>query len=690
MSVNWKLGERLDINGAVWTVVGRTAEGDVNLFDDVGLRYDARSERDLATLWKANELKRLPPAGKDLNELDQNQLRRDFDDFPEHLQKAAERRAAYAQRVLSYNLSNLSEANTGPIIQQVAAEIGDPNPPSPRLVADWIKLMRRGGGSEVDDIRYLAPRYHMRGNRKNRFDPEVEQVLWEVIEENYLKRQPHPIPDIYSQFKSIVLKIPVAGRDPKYLSADGTHLRYHSLRSVYERIASIPNDEKIAAHHGSVAARALCNPVILGPQGEFPLSDVEIDYHLVDVLLLDTTRNIVIGKAWLGTAMCVFTRTIGAAIVSYHPPSAWSTQMLVKQLIEPKDDILAQYPEIRNPWPVYGVPRTIKVDNAAENHSRSFRAAMQSLGINIQYCPVRSPQTKGKKERFYHRLETQLIHHVPGTTLSNSQERGDYKAEDEAVMTLADLKAHIYQWIVDDYHVTLHDGLGDIPLRKWTEGVKSHPVRLPDSVEKVECLNRCIEFRALTRKGIELYGLRYSEKTKAFKQLINRADKPTLVMVKVDPNDLSSIQIEDWRTGRLYPLPAVDQVYTAGLSLAEHDAVKARVRAQLGEYERATMRQLLDTRDALRDKIKQLKRAKKLARKQNHRLDGEEERLAGNPAPDPMRLPPPATYVPVDARPHWTGAKPPMEQAEPVDHPTDDLGDDDDDDTVFVQQPNRS
>src|SRR5690606_13618151 len=109
-----------------------------------------------------------------------------------------------------------------------------------------------------------------------------------------------------------------------------------------------------------------------------------------------------------------------------------------------------------NGWPCFGLPKTIVVDSGPEFHGRTFKEACLALGIDIVYCPVKKPRYKGKVERFFGTLARQHLHRIPGTTFSNIRQRGNYKSESEAVMTLADLKASIIKWIVDFYSQSVH------------------------------------------------------------------------------------------------------------------------------------------------------------------------------------------------------------------------------------------
>ena len=103
-----------------------------------------------------------------------------------------------------------------------------------------------------------------------------------------------------------------------------------------------------------------------------------------------------------------------------------------------KDTWLAQR-HLDGPWPIWGKPDCMHLDNAAEFHSEALRRGCDQHGIDIVYRPIERPHYGGTVERVLGTL-MQLIHQLPGTTFANLTERGSYDAEGRAVLTLAELE----------------------------------------------------------------------------------------------------------------------------------------------------------------------------------------------------------------------------------------------------------
>ncbi|MEO3432312.1 DDE-type integrase/transposase/recombinase [Inquilinus sp. CAU 1745] len=613
-AINWSVNEVVEISGELFCIESRAASGELNLRHIRDNRFVSFTDAELATLWSANELIRVIDPNGELNDRHRNMLERPYTQLPEAIKKAAEWRLPYMQAYVNQRLRKRSKKALARLIAEVAAAENHAERPSVRQLSRWLDSWFQIGSPDLRDIRCIAPRFHLRGNGKDRFDPDVEDIVLETIEEMWLKPNKDSGAEILAVANKRIDYLDPEGREARFLDRDGK-LRRPSLRTLYRLLNSIDTDVVVKGQRGAIEADRTCEPVVRGPQASRPLEQVEMDHTLLDVIVLDAERNVPLGRPWITVALDRYTRMIIGVYIGFMPPGAHTVMLCLRNAIRPKEEFLERYPSIRNNWPCFGKPKAIVVDNGPEFHSRSFKEACLALNIDIIYCPVRKPRYKGKIERWFGRLTRQHLHKIPGTTFSNTKQRGDYKSEKEAVMTLADLKCSILKWIVDDYSVSIHRGIDCAPVVKWEEGVRKSPVSMPSRQGDLDILLSHVEDRKLTRTGISLHGLLYSAKTKEFKRLINRADKPDTVKVRVNAEDLNSIQVEDWVTGRFIEVPSVDPEYTTDLSLAEHAILRQKVKERLKAYERVTVARLVETRHDFRADIQMLKRAKKLTSK---------------------------------------------------------------------------
>ena len=91
-------------------------------------------------------------------------------------------------------------------------------------------------------------------------------------------------------------------------------------------------------------------------------------------------------------------------------------------------------------WPMHGKPRLVYTDNAPEfKKSEAFKRGCEQHGITRDYRPLGEPHFGGIIERVMGTAMT-MAHELPGTTFSNTQERGKYKSEANAILTLRELE----------------------------------------------------------------------------------------------------------------------------------------------------------------------------------------------------------------------------------------------------------
>lgn len=100
-----------------------------------------------------------------------------------------------------------------------------------------------------------------------------------------------------------------------------------------------------------------------------------------------------------------------------------------------------------------GVPNTILVDRGAAFVSGPFARACACLGIRLVHARPRSPQTKGKIERFFSTVRSQFL----------------VELEARGVDSLAELNALFTAWVEVVYHRCVHSETKATPLERFME-----------------------------------------------------------------------------------------------------------------------------------------------------------------------------------------------------------------------------
>lgn len=625
-AINWSVDELVEISGVPYRIRSRARTGEINLEHVRDSRFVTMTDGHLATLWSNGELQRITTAEERRPANETKHLKEPLRYLSDATRKQIERRYPYMRAFAELKVKRNSGSYLEPLILKVANDTGDLDPPSVPLLQRWIREWRSLGSPDVRDMRCLAPLFHLRGNSEKRFDPDVKRIFDETIQRLWLKPTKESVENIHLEASRRVAELDITNRNKCFLAKDGG-LLLPSLRTVYRMVNNLDKELVIRSQQGSIAAKRQCEPVLRAPEAEYPLQVVEIDHTQLDIVVLDKERKAPLGRPWITTAIDRFSRMPVGVYISFLPPGAYNVMQCLKNLIQTKDWLKHEYPEVIKEWPCFGRPETIVVDNGRDYHSRALREACQALGIDIQYCPVYMPNFKAKIERWFGTIATCLIHTLPGTTMSNHKKRGVYKSAEEAVANLEDLRAIIFKWIVDDYSQDVHEEIECPPIVKWNEGVKSHPVDIPARVDQLDSLLNLVVDRRLTRRGIEFEKIVYSTKHPAFRKLVNRPDLPEVLKVRINPNDLSYVIVEDWVSGDLITVPSTRSDYTDGLSLGEHRMLRKKVRERLSEHKRDSVDHLIEVRQSLRNKVSTLENNKKLKNRKKEAVREENERL---------------------------------------------------------------
>lgn len=304
---------------------------------------------------------------------------------------------------------------------------------------------------EVDHPAALIPATGGRPKGHSAIDSAVDAIIDTVLEEVYLKGNRPSLHEVGEEIRALCRQ---QGLSPP---VDRTIRRRIERKDAYEVLKARKGPKyakyRLQAMPGSTLYESL-------------MECVEIDHTMADVILRsDDEQRALLGRPWVTLAIDVRSRMVVGVHITFDAPSATSVALCLLNVLLPKDAFLA-WLKIDAPWPAYGCPGLIYVDNGKDFHSKAFIRGCQSVGIDVQYRPVGSPHYGGIIERLIGTMmgKCRLL---PGTTHRNIQERGDYDAEAQAVMTLSEFRRWFVSEIVTQYHPREHRVLKAPPLAEW-------------------------------------------------------------------------------------------------------------------------------------------------------------------------------------------------------------------------------
>jgi len=429
----------------------------------------------------------------------------------------------------------------------------------------WIDAYERSGR-----VSELLPTKRPGGRGKSRLPPETEAILQATIEDFYLNNQ-----------KRSAQKVCVeALRRCRNANVPLPH-----PNTIRNRISQLSEEMKLKRRAGAKAAREKFTPLAGHfPGGDYPLAVVQIDHTPLDIILVDDVHRRPVGRPWITLAIDVFSRMVVGFYVSFDPPGALSTGLCVAHAILPKEKWLARY-DIATPWPCWGVMKTIHLDNAKEFRGNMLKRACEEHGINLDFRPVATPHYGGHIERLLGTLLKE-IHGLPGTTFSNPKERGEYKSEDKAAMTLFEFEKWLATYIVEVYHQRVHSALKMSPVKKYEQGIfgtKDLPgIGLPARVVDDDRLR--LDFMPYVERTVQGYGVVLGEihyYSDVLRRFINAADpndsqRKRQFIFKRDPRDISEIHFYDPELKQYFRIPYRDTSHPA-ISLWELREVRRQL-----------------------------------------------------------------------------------------------------------------
>lgn len=431
-------------------------------------------------------------------------------------------------------------------------------------------------------------------------DEHVDAVIRDVIDTVYLTRQRPRIADLAEEVR-------------RRCRAEG--LRVPSRKAITARVKARPAREVAAKREGRKAVRERYLPVVGSLEAHWPLSLIQIDHTLVDVIVVDSETRAPIQRPWLTLAIDVCSRCVAGFHLSLEPPSATSVALCLTHAALSKESWLAER-GIDAEWPVRGISERLHLDNAKEFRSEALKRGCEQYGIAIDYRPVRTPHYGGHIERLIGTMMGK-VHLLPGTTFSEVRAKGDLDPEKTAAMTLDEVERWLGHAIAGVYHRDLHRGLGITPLAAWQRGIAGDGTTLgrgePTAV--TDARRFLIDFlpiarRRVRRDGVALHSIAYWADV-----LGTWIGHPEQMIVRYDPRDLSRIYLLG-PDGTYYDLSYRD-LRRPPISLWEHRLALKRLREEGRSLvdEEAIFR----TIEAMRAIADGAVRASKAARRQRER-----------------------------------------------------------------------
>lgn len=543
----------------------------------------------------------------------------DLSEIADEEWKIAEQRFAAIKPLLNTHLPGRSD------VERRAQEVG----------VDTATLYRWLGRYKAYGIvSALIPRKRGWKTGKGRIPVFAESVIQEVIRDFYLTQQ-----------RPSAQKAVVEVQRRCHARGIGTP----SPSTIRSRLNSISEKQRLRGRGYKEKAKNKFLPAAGSfPNADYPLAVVQIDHTPADIILVDDVHRKPIGRPWITLAMDIYSRIVTGYYLSFDPPSETSVAMCVAHSILPKDDWLLLH-KVDAPWPVWGIPKTIHVDNGADFRSNNFQQSCLMYGIHLEFRPVKQPRYGGHIERMLGTLLRE-IHDLPGTTFSSIKDKEGYDPEKHAALTKSEFEEWLVALICEVYHRRLHSSLGLTPLRKWEIGIFGnagvHGVGVPS--RPADRLSILLDFLPSFQRTIQTFGVTIDGMTyyaEALRPWINAEDsksgKKLEFVFRRDPRDISTIWFFDPTLRQYFKIPFADQSLPS-MSVWEYQHARETLRKEGAKS--VNEHQVLRAITELRSKVEEAKEKTKKARRQAQRRK-EHEKKVSPATPMPAEQPKAPTQI---------------------------------------------
>lgn len=280
---------------------------------------------------------------------------------------------------------------------------------------------------------------------------------------------------------------------------------YYTVRKI---VQSLPKDMVTLAKSGD-KAYADKYEIIMRRESKYPNQIWQVDHCLLSVKVIHKDK--IEEHPWLTIIIDDFSRCIMGFCLYTGAPSAMQTALALRKAIWYKQD--------KN-WPVCGIPEILYTDHGTDFTSTHIEYVCAELKVQLIHSIVGKSKGRGKVERFFLSLEQKLI---------------ELLKLDNKIYNLSELEEIIKDFIINDYHHTIHSTTGKTPIVLWNK--QQIIPQMPDSIDKLNLLLLTAKkFRIVQRDGIRFAGFRYFHPN-----LIAYIGES--IIIHFDPNDLSEIWV---------------------------------------------------------------------------------------------------------------------------------------------------
>jgi putative transposase len=450
------------------------------------------------------------------------------------------------------------------VLGEVSAELGRSRPVSLATYYRWKAQLERG------PITDLAGRHGAPKGRRCSGAPIANQVMATAILEAKESKAAGSVGTITMARIAAEVRRRIVEENVRRSALGGVQppLDVPSKATLHRIWHEFPADERAAAEHGKVKARAMFRGLAVKSRPDACLDLVEYDETRLPFFFFDEQSGVPLGRGWLNWYLDVRSAVPIGFYVGFEPPSDLTIASALKHACLPKSYVAEAYPKIENDYVGGGVPRTVTFDNGLAQWGKTIETIALDLNMTIQFATVRTPWFKPIVEGMFKLLNTKLLQELPGFVIGKRVDAKDYDPTVQGCIGLRHFLYILHVWLVDVYLQTPQGPFKRTPAERWAEGTAAAPPDFLPRAADLDILFGVVRSGRLDHRGVVFEHLRYYS---AELHLLRRQFGDRLrVEVKINPSDLGVVHVRLEGTTGWVRADAMERSYASGLSLHRH------------------------------------------------------------------------------------------------------------------------
>ncbi len=385
-----------------------------------------------------------------------------------------------------------------------------------RTIQRWINQWNQAEQLYGSGYIGLLPRINQKGNRKLKLPLLTHKLMAEYVANDYETYKQKSKRAVYGALVNACEKENTA--IPSYK----TFLKFCNSRCQYSQTKKRQGSRAAYESEPFYWELEFTTP----RHGWRPWAVCHLDHTQLDIELVSSTTQALLGRPWVTFLSDAYSRRILAIHLTFDPPSYRSCMMVMRDCVRRHGRF----------------PQCLVVDGGKEFSRVYFERLLAMYECTKKTRPGGNPRFGSVCERLFGTTNTMFIHNLAGNTQITKNPRSMTRATNprrHAIWTLSSLYEHLCNWVYQFYDHQEHPALGLSPYSAYHEAIAQTGNRALRSIPDDD------SFRILTlpttakgtAKVIPNQGVKINHIYYWHQSFRHRDIEKTQVNVKYDPTD---------------------------------------------------------------------------------------------------------------------------------------------------------